>query len=77
VLLIYSLIDLIAEIGSEQKAADLQKKVLAKVGTITDVVATVGSYALKTPLLQQSAEELAKVRNFIQLLCAILLFLFP
>ena len=49
--------------ASEQNAADLQKKVLAKVGTITDVVATIGVYALKTPLLQQSVEELGTVRN--------------
>ena len=49
--------------ASEQNAADLQKKVLAKVGTITDVVATIGVHAHKTPLLQQSVEELGTVRN--------------
>ena len=49
--------------GSEQNAADLQKKILAKVGTITDVVATVGGFAWKTPLLQQSVEELRKARK--------------
>ena len=47
--------------GSDQNAADLQKKILAKVGTITDVVATIGAFAFKTPLLQQSLEELRKV----------------
>ena len=56
--------------GSEQSAADLQKKVLAKVGTITDVVTTIGSYAFKTPLLQQSVEELGTVRNFIHYILA-------
>ena len=49
--------------ASEQNAADLQKKVLAKVGSITDVVATIGVHGFKTPLLQQSVEELGTVRN--------------
>ena len=49
--------------ASEQNAADLQKKVLAKVGSITDVVATIGVHVFKTPLLQQSVEELGTVRN--------------
>ncbi len=48
-------------LGSEQNAADLQKKILAKVGTITDIVATIGGFAWKSTLLQQSVEELRKV----------------
>ena len=47
--------------GSEQNAADLQKKILAAVGTITDVVSTIGGFANKPPLLQQSVEELRQV----------------
>ena len=47
--------------GSEQNAADLQKKILAAVGTITDVVSTIGGFANKPPLLQQSVEELREV----------------
>ena len=50
-------------LGSEQNAADLQKKILAKVGTITDIVATVGGGSSKNELLQQSVEELRKVKN--------------
>ena len=42
--------------GSEQSASDLQKKIIDKVGTITDVVASIGGFAFKTPLLQQSVE---------------------
>ena len=34
-------------------------------GTITDIVATIGAFAWKTPILQQSLEELRKVYSFI------------
>lgn len=51
-------------IGSEQSAGELQKKVLAKVGTITDVVASIGGFAFTSPLLQQSVEELKKVGKY-------------
>ena len=47
--------------GSEQNAAETQKKILAKVGTITDVVVTIGAFVLRAPILQQSLEELKKV----------------
>lgn len=51
-------VSLVGKVDSEENAAKLQKATLAKVGSITDVVVTIGAFAWKTPLLEQTVEEL-------------------
>ncbi len=50
--------------ASEKDAADLQKRVLEKVGSYTDVVATVGGFSFAKTLLEFSAEEIKTVSNW-------------
>ena len=47
--------------ATEQDGADLLKRVLEKVGTYTDVLASIGSFAFTTPILEQSLDGLRKV----------------
>ena len=49
-------------LASEESAADLKKAILAKVGTITDVVASMGEWWEKGPILDQTLEEYRRVR---------------
>ena len=49
-------------LASEENAAELKKAILAKVGTITDVVASIGEFWAKGPILDQTLEEYRKVR---------------
>ena len=49
--------------ATEQDGADLLKRVLEKVGTYTDVLASIGSFAFTTPILEQSLDVLRKVSS--------------
>ena len=48
----------------EQDGADLLKRVLEKVGSYTDVLVSIGSWAYTTPLLEQSLNEFRRVRDW-------------
>lgn len=48
-------------VASEESAEELKRSVLAKTGGITDVVACIGGFWLKGPVLDQSLEEFTKV----------------
>ena len=47
-------------LASEESAAELKEAILAKVGTITDVVASIGDLWMKGPILDQTLEEYRK-----------------
>ena len=49
-------------LASEESAAELKEAILAKVGTITDVVASIGDLWMKGPILDQTLEEFRKAR---------------
>ena len=53
-------------LASEESAAELKKAILAKVGTITDVVACIGEWWMKGPILDQTLEEYRRVRSLTQ-----------
>ncbi len=54
-------INILIHPASEKDAADLQKRVLEKIGSYTDVVATVGGFSFAKTLLEFSAEEIRTV----------------
>ena len=56
-------------LATEQDGADLLKRVLEKVGSYTDVVASVGSFSFTTNLLEQSLDDFRKVRESGKPLC--------
>ena len=49
--------------ATEQDGADLLKRVLEKVGSYTDVLIAIGTFSMKTPILEQSLDELRKVSS--------------
>ena len=49
-------------LASEESATELKEAILAKVGTITDVVASIGGFRMTGPILDQTLEEYRKAR---------------
>ena len=59
-------------VASEESAEELKRSVLAKTGGITDVVAAIGAWWQKGPVLDQSLEELTMVCHTEKLCCGLL-----